>query len=227
MSNNFKKVLYLGAWDHIEIVDYFPECNEFILIDTQPRSQWDIKTFCKDFYQKNFIEELINKCKDYGFILDIEIKLEDNLDDNYPYINSHLFVFKNNIKCMDTQRVRTIKYYISTNILYNMKPILEEDIMESDTLYVAGYHPDKELLKYIKNKKNFVGDNDTIYNNDDSDKNNIINNINNTNDHVHYFNNYFDNYYLIYRNSKKLIKCDNLDMIIKYSEASIKERYSM
>jgi hypothetical protein len=225
MSNHFKKVLYLGAWDHIEIVDYFPDCNEFILIDTQPRSQWDIKTFCNDFYQKTFIEELINKCKDYGFILDIEIKLEDNLDDNYPYINSHLFVFKNNINSninsMNAQRIRIIKYYISTNILYNMKPILEQDIMESDTLYVAGYHPDKELLKYIKNKINFVGDNDTIYNNDDSDKNNIINN---TNDN---FNNYFDNYYIIYRDSKKLIKCDNLDMIIAHSEASIKERYSM
>lgn len=225
MSNNFKKVLYLGAWDHIEIVDYFPECNEFILIDIQPRSQWDIKTFCKDFYQKNFIEELINKCKDYGFILDIEIKLEDNLDDNYPYINSHLFVFKNNISSninsMNAQKIRTIKYYISTNILYNMKPILEQDIMESDTLYVAGYHPDKELLKYIKNKINFVGDNDTIYNKDEAEKNSIINN-----NHFDYFD-YFNNYYLIYRKSKKLIKCDNLDMIIASSEASIKEKYSM
>jgi hypothetical protein len=223
MSNHFKKVLYLGAWDHIEIVDYFPDCNEFILIDTQPRSQWDIKTFCKDFYQKNFIEELINKCKDYGFILDIEIKLEDNLDDNFPYINSHLFVFKNNFNSMIAHRTRTIKYYISTNILYNMKPILEQDIIESDTLYVAGYHPDKELLKYIKNKINFVGDNDTVYNNynnDETDKNSIINN---TNDHF----NHFNHYYLIYRESKKLIKCDNLDMIIAYSKASIKEKYSM
>ena len=211
MSNNFKKVLYLGAWDHIEIVDYFPDCDEFILIDIQPRTQWDIKTYSKEFYQKNFIEELINKCKDYGFILDIEIKLEDNLDDNYPYINSHLFVFKNNFNNLDSQRVRTIKYYISTNILYNMTPILEEDIMESDTLYVAGYHPDKELLKYIKKKINFVGDDDTIYNNynnDETDKNSIINY---TNDN---FNNYFDNYYLIYRESKKIIKCNSLNNII-------------
>ena len=226
MSNHFKKVLYLGAWDHIEIVDYFPNCNEFILIDTQPRTQWDIKTYSKEFYQKNFIELLINKCKDYGFILDIEIKLDNKIDDNhddnhdyYPYINPHLFLFKN----IDNQRVRIIKYYISTNILYNMTPILEEDIMESDTLYIAGYHPDKELLKYIKKKINFVGDDDTIYsnyNNDETDKNSIINN---TNDHVHYFN----NYYLIYRNSKKLIKFDNLDMLIKCSIENIKEKYSM
>lgn len=224
MSNNFKKVLYIGAWDHIEIVDYFTNCDEFILIDIQPKSQWDINTFCKDFYQKKFIEVLINKCKDYGFILDIEIKLDNKEDDyhdddNYCYINPHLFLFKS----IDTQRVRIIKYYISTNILYNMTPILKEDIMESDTLYVAGYHPDKELLKYIKKKINFVGDDETIYNNynnDETDKNSIINNTNNIND-------YFDNYYLVYRDSKKLIKCDNLDMIIANSEASIKEKYSM
>ena len=93
MSNNFKKVLYLGAWDHIEVVDYFPQCNEFILIDTQPRTQWDItdepccKTFCKDFYQNNFIKVLINKCKDYGFILDNNNDDDDYHHDNYinPY----------------------------------------------------------------------------------------------------------------------------------------------
>jgi hypothetical protein len=224
MSNNFKKVLYIGAWDHIEIVDYFPNCDEFILIDTQPRSQWDINTFCKDLYQKKFIEVLINKFKDYGFILDIEIKLDKNFDDNYHdnycYINPHLFLFKS----MNTQRVKIIKYYISTNILYNMTQILEQDIMESDTLYVAGYFPDKELLKYIKNKINFVGDDETIYNNyNDQDENNIIYNFNINNN----INDYFDSYYLVYRDSKKLIKCDNLDMIIAHSEASIKEKYSM
>lgn len=220
MSNNFKKVLYLGAWNHIEIVDYFPDCNEFILIDTQPRTQWDINLYCKDYYNKKFIEILINKCKDYGFILDIEIKLDNKKDDdnhdNYPYIDPHLFLFKN----MDSQKVRIIKYYISTNILYNMTPILEEDIISSDTLYVAGYHPDKELLKYIKKKINFVGDDETKYNIDDADEeNNIICNKfikNNIDD-------YFDNYYLIYRNTKKIIKCNNLDMIIE----SIKEKYSL
>jgi hypothetical protein len=93
--------------------------------------------------------------------------------------------------------------------------------MESDTLYVAGYQPDKELLKYIKNKINFVGDDDTLYNNyDNHDEDDSI--ITNNN-----INNYFDNYYLIYRNSKKLIKCDNLDMLIKCSIESIKEKYSI
>jgi hypothetical protein len=208
MSNNFNKILYLGAWEHIEIVDYFPNCNEFILIDTQPRTQWECVSFSKEFYQKNFIEVLINKCKDYGFILDIELKLDNNMDKQYPYINPHLFLFKNTSNGI----TRIIKYYISTNIIYNMTPILEKDIIECDTLYIGGYHPDKELLKYIKNKINFIGDDETLYSIDgeEDDKNSIIYNFitNNIND-------YFDNYYLVYRKSKNIIKCDNLDMIIK------------
>jgi hypothetical protein len=63
MSNNFKKILYLGAWEHIEIVDYFPNCNEFILIDTQPRSEHDEKDYFYDgFYRRTFLDTLITKC---------------------------------------------------------------------------------------------------------------------------------------------------------------------
>ncbi len=212
MSNNFKKVLYFGAWDHINVINYFPNCNEFVLVDTQPRSEHDEKDyFYEGFYRDKFIERIINKCKKYGFILDKITELDSNYMNNFlnnlPYINPHLFVFKNN----KLETIRTIKYYISTNILFNMTPMLEEDIKTADTLYNAGFHPDIILLKYINKKINFVGDNITCYyieyeENDNNIIKNFIENKINMND-------YFDNYYLIWRKKSMIILCDSLEDI--------------
>ncbi len=212
--DKFNKVLYLGAWDHIEVINYFPNCNEFILIDTKPRSEHDEKYyFYKGFYRELFIKIITKKCKKYGFNLDQIIELDtnyinkikniesnDNININsIPYINPHLLIFKN-----DSNRI--IKYYISTNILFNMCPMLEKDIYEADSLYVAGYYPDCELLKYFLNKKkNFVGDNKTYYNKDYDDDYNHIININ--------LDDYFDNYYLVWREKSMVIICDSLEDI--------------
>ncbi len=147
MSSNFKKILYLGAGEHIEVINYFPNCNEFILIDTKPRSEHDEKYyFYEGFYRNHFLNIVIKKCKKYGFILNQTIELDSNyintiktieLDlrniNDIPYINPHLLIFINEFN----QKV--IKYYISTNIIFNMCPVLEKDIKTSDTLYVAGY----------------------------------------------------------------------------------------
>ncbi len=219
MSHVFKKVLYLGSGDDIEVINHFPNCNEFILIDTQPRSEHDTENcFYDGFYRDNFLKRVISKCKKYGFILDKTIELDQNyinkiqlfeLQKNYinlsnelPYINPHLLIFKNGN--------RLIKYYISTNILFNMFPILEEDIKSCDTLYVAGYHPDVGLLKYITKKLNFVGDDKTVYfYKPDKDENTII-----TNSNIK-LNDYFDNYYLVWRKKSLIILCDSLEDIDK------------
>jgi hypothetical protein len=209
MSNNFKKVLYFGSCDHIEVVEYFPKCNEFILIDTQPRSEHDAKDYFYDgFYRVKFINKIKNKCKKYGFILNKITELDSNfmskeLVDNFPYINPHLFIFNNSN--------RIIKYYVSTNILYNMNKMLEDDIKSSDTLYVAGYSPDIELLKYLNKQINFVGDNHTIYFYErEPDENNIISNYI-ENKIILY--DYFDNYYLVWREKSLIIVCDSLEDI--------------
>jgi hypothetical protein len=121
----------------------------------------------------------------------------------YPYVNPHLFIFKNSD--------RIIKYYISTNILFNMNKMLEDDIKTSDTLYVAGYAPDVELLKYLNNKINFIGDNETVYFYErDPDENNIISNYIEGNIKL---DNYFDNYYLVWRQKSMLIICNSLEDI--------------
>jgi hypothetical protein len=209
MITHFKKVLYLGSWNHIEVVNYFHKCNEFVLIDTQPRSEHDEKDyFYEGFYRDKFIDRIINTCNKYGFILTDKIELDPNymkkkISNMYPYVNPHLFIFKNSD--------RIIKYYISTNILFNMNKMLEDDIKTSDTLYVAGYAPDVELLKYLNNKINFIGDNETVYFYErDPDENNIISNYIEGNIKL---DNYFDNYYLVWRQKSMLIICNSLEDI--------------
>ena len=51
--NHPKKLLYIGAWDHISPVMHFPKTKEFIFIDTQPRSEFDNKTTC--VYRDRFL----------------------------------------------------------------------------------------------------------------------------------------------------------------------------
>jgi hypothetical protein len=210
---SFNKILYFGAWAHIEVVDYFPKCNEFVLIDTQPRSEHDEKDyFYEGFYRDKFIDIITKKCKKYGFILDKMIELDPNymqIDKlAFGFINPHLYIFKN--------KERTIKYYISTNILFNMNSLLKEDINSSDTLYVAGYFPDVILLKYLNKKINFVGDSETVYFfEEDENENNIISNyIKNKielNDYYIRFSEY--NYYLVWRKHSMIIVCDSLEDI--------------
>ena len=204
MTFCFNKILYLGAWDHIEVVDYFPNCNEFVLIDTQPRSDFDQKDyFDEELYRHKFIDNIIKKFEKYGFILTDKFELDPNyMNIDLPYINPHLLIFNNKNKI--------IKYYISTNILFNMTSLLEKDIMESDTLYISGYFPDKELLKYFNKKINFVGDDYTIYHIDSEDEpDNIIINIKYNSTSQSNF-----NYYVLNRELNKIVKCDNLRDII-------------
>ncbi len=158
---DFRKLLYIGAYDHIEITDYF-KCDEYIFIDLQPLVSWDIfnndnKT--TEFYNYNFISIIIKKFESHGFMLTNVINLNDNEKEFGKYTEPHLILFENK------KKNRKLKYYVSTNIRYHIEEIesLKKDIIDSDVLYVAGYYPNKTLLNYFPNKKAFISDSDTIY----------------------------------------------------------------
>jgi hypothetical protein len=167
------KILYLGTGNHIQPVRDFPETKEFIFIDTQPRSEFDDKSFYQEFYRYNFYDNLIHKCNCFGF----HLKSEEVLDSTYyksiftlwqriyyslwnilpQHINPTLLTFFN-------ERTRqTIKYYISTNIEYNMTISLQRDIEEADALVVSGYNPNIKLLEYFTKSKIFIGYSNTCY----------------------------------------------------------------
>lgn len=180
------KILYIGTWNHIQPVRDFPLVKEFIFIDTQPRSEFDDKSFYQGFYKQNFYDDLIHKCICFGF----HLKSKEVLDSTYyksiftlwqriyyslwnvlpHHINPTLLTFFN-------ERTRqTIKYYISTNIEYNMTVSLQQDIEEADALVVSGYHPNIKLLEYFTKPKIFIGYSNTCYdlNKDKEEEDNSI-----------------------------------------------------
>jgi hypothetical protein len=188
------KILYIGAGHDTNIINIFPNSNNFILIDTLPRSSWDEFFFEEQFYRKNFIEEIKTEFKKIGFELINIIELNNRLSIKLPFVNSHLLEFKNCNKY--------VKYYISTNINNDMCPMLEKDLIESDTLYIQGYFPDIKLFEYFTKKKTFVGASNNIYNDPEPDCTNIITHMQNNNNSDDYFDSYYTNNILIQCNKQ-------------------------
>ena len=200
----FKKVLYFGAWDDITFLDTFPDTNDFVLVDTQPRSEWDTKDINVEYYRDNFVKEITDsfKTKDY-FLKNIE--QTESYYKNFSffkkpeYIDPHLFIFKNGKK--------TIKYYISTNIIYNEIPELIKDINTSDTLYLSGYFPHSRILEYFKAPKKFVGNSNSCYHYNINPERNVVDILYNF-PKISYFNQFYvysDNLFKV-KNFKEFLK---------------------
>ena len=195
------KLLYIGTGLHMNVFKTFIDINEFIFIDTLPRSEWDDEYYNEKQYIKNFYSELLIKINNYGFKLYSSYEIDKNYCNlllNYKkyscesYINPTLVIFKNN----NTGQI--VKYYISTNIEYNINKEIINDIKEADGLIISGYHPNKLILNYFDKPKNLYCYFYTSYkiyekNMNEQEKNNIINFINtNTYEQISkYFNNFF------------------------------------
>jgi hypothetical protein len=217
---NIKQMLYLGAKCHIEPTIHFPEAKDFIFIDVQPRSEFDNKSFYFGFYRPNFVDELIYKCSQLNFKLTETIELNPQYYKSIfswkqrlyyslfcsvlpKYINPTLLIFKNNITD------QTIKYYISTNIEYNMCTKLERDIKESNGLIVSGYHPNVKVLEYFTYPKIFFGYTGTCYENDADESDNVINLL-----HTKFKSIYFKSYFLVSTQTGLKIKCDDIHHLL-------------
>lgn len=141
------KLLYFGPNVYIEIVNDFKEVNEFIFVDSLPRNYEDNNKFNPEKFDRVFISKLLKKTKKMGFELVEKKTLEYLFDEEYA--NPTLMIFNN-----QTQK---IKYYVSTNITYNMNKYLQNDIEESDGLIVSGYFPHRILLDYFIKPMNYYG----------------------------------------------------------------------
>jgi len=228
-----KQVLYMGPWFDTEYLKYFNKDTTFILIDTQPRSQWDytLNDLCminqysidKDEYIKNLLirynEHKFIPIRYYHFMEGYTIStIKENKRTEYlktkhtNFIDPTLIVFEH----IETKQI--IKYYLSTNIKYNMISELQQDIYDCDTLYVKGYYPTKIMLDYISNNMTYFygGNNSCFYiDYDDPDQlETIIYELSITNKK------YFNKYYLI-TNKETYIECTDInDLINKWKTLS-------
>ena len=213
---DFKKLLYIGVYDHIEVTNYF-KCVEYIFIDLQPLASWDIfdkKSKTTEFYRNDFIQHILNKFESNGFMLKNVINLNNIEQELGKYTEPHLMIFENK------RLNQIIKYYISTNIRYDLENLncLQKDITESDAFYVAGHHPNKIVLDYFTDKKALISDSDSLYYVDNVD------NIDNTSNIIDIFGynisdteKYFNSFYNINRQKASSYKFDNFDEFVKYN----------
>ena len=166
--DKISKILDVGArYDTAPIID-FANAKEFIYVEIMPRNADRDSIPYNDLYCKRFIDEITDKFKDLGFRL-TETRI---LDDKYhekvlsywqiirgvpKYFNPTVLVFENE------EKTRKIKYYVSTNIEYNMCDELSEDIASSDSIAVIGYSPNTLIFDHFKNKKTFIAYSGTRY----------------------------------------------------------------
>lgn len=212
-----KKLLYFGPLYDFYPVYTFQHIKEFVYVDTFPRGPWDeTNSFNKKYYDTDFLTELKHKC----YQLDFKLIEDINLDQTYKEkilsplqkIYYYLFSLPKNINprllifyCEETDQ--TIKYYISTNIHYNMNSNLIQDISESNALLVSYFIPSLKLLDYFdKDKpKIFLGYTDnkyTISKNKNKDKeleDNLLDYLHKNDD-----NSYFINYISVSKNTEKI-----------------------
>ena len=153
------KVIHFGAWEHINPILHFPEVKEFVFVTTGPRSATDTRPYCRINYMHNFIEDIMNKCESYNFTLIDTIDLDPNyyksvlsfynrfiysICSHFPsHLNPTLFIFFN------IKTKQYIKYYVSTNILFNLNDHIIKDIEESDGLIIYGDFQSKKILDYF------------------------------------------------------------------------------
>ena len=212
------KILYIGSGLHIEPVTHFKDTKKFVFVDTQPRNEFDsyLPKFSTFAYKTKFFAILLEKCKHYNFNLESVYCMDTKyykkimswkqlfhyLFNKLPeFINPTLLVFVNH------NTNQTIHYYVSTNIKFNMKPVLRIEIESCDGIIVSGYHPDIKLLRYIKQPMSFFGYTETCY---------TIYNVNlgeHQSDNIIYFlqthiaQNYFNHFYMVVKESGTIVKC--------------------
>lgn len=219
--SRLRKTLYMGPRHHIEptMYHYFNNVDEFVFIDTQPRSELDNKSFSYDHYKQTFMKSLIDKCNNFGYELESKKILNPQYHSTilsvhqialqkseYPDINPCLYEFKN--KYTD----KKIKYYVSTNIECNMTYELQKDIEECDSMIVSGYFPTVSLKKYFPKPKALICFTDTVYPEyttlAEPQDNDFISSVTYMND-LH-ASKYFNSYYICSHFSTHIDKCVNL-----------------
>lgn len=226
MIKHCNKILYVGSGLHITPVTHFPETKYFVFVDSQPRSQFDSShpKFYNEFYRPYFINDLIAMCQHYGFIVESYSVLDKNYYkkviskkwqcSSWFYkipsdINPTVLNFKNN------KTKQSIRYYVSTNIKFNMNKVLENDIATSDGLIVSDYFPEIDILSYFSRPKTFFGYTNTCYNisssfSSDTD-NTILYFLHHSICNTLY---YFKEFYMIHDDSGIIIKCEDFNSFL-------------
>lgn len=231
METTLGKILYVGARTHLDPIQHI-NASEYVFIDIQPRSESEGgEYFDARLYRRNFYSELITKAKRFGFKLCNTTVLNPNyfeslmwhesvkIDGDYSNSNPTLLTFKK------IKTGQTLKYYISTNIQFNMCHMLHYDISTSTGLIISGYHPNGELFNHIMSPIELFCYTGTIYKSDSEyiyDPNNIIQWCHNNSSNVP---RYFSKIYMVNRKDGSIFNCDDFQHMLNLTDLSLKNKY--
>ena len=152
----FEKILYFGTGRDIMMIFDFPETKNFVFHDIMPKVPPDPHPLME---------------KDYWLMIFIELKeIIEKLGLYYKY--------DENKQCMQIFNGETqkITYYFSIYLPDDLDKNIEfiEDIKTCDTLFVSGYYPHIDVLKYIKQPFNIILSSGTFYPKDTYDNTLLI-----------------------------------------------------
>ena len=151
------KILYIGSGEHVDVIEHFTDCNEFVFIDSKPINDYGYDYYYRFYYKPTFVNDITNKLNTLGFnLIDCKTLTNNFTEIHKPYLESTLMTF--------TNQHRTIKYYISTSIPQHLYvDELLNDIKSCDTLLVSGHHPSYQIVQYLPNDITFIGYSNTWY----------------------------------------------------------------
>lgn len=217
MTNNLKKLLYVGSSLNLKILDDFTDISTYIFIDTLPRSNKNTFYYSDREYDVKFFVNLIKACKRFGFYV-LNIKELDpdyykkifNLKKTlyYSFFDKPLHINPTLITFINIKNQKELRYYISTNIQYYINDSIRKDIIETDIIIINETIPHENILQYFVEPKIFIGYINTCFSNNDDDGENICNFLLSNNDYT--TSKYFNKYFLFLEKDKSLIECKNL-----------------
>ena len=169
---NIKKILYVNGGVDFAPIDVFNNATEYIYVDTLPRAEKDGYFIKSRFYRGQFIDQIVAGLLKRGFVLSSIIVLNPDYtwkiasvrqkirhgigkmlqlpSLELTQVNPAKYTFVNR------QHNKIVKYYVNTNIKYNMIHELHNDIRCSDAIVISSSVPNSILLNYFYTPKLFV-----------------------------------------------------------------------
>lgn len=169
---NTKKILYVNGGVDFDPIDVFDAATEYIYVDTMPRAEKDGYYLKSRLYRGQFIDQVIVNMLKRGFVLASIVVLNADYTWKIASIRQklkHGIGKLMGVRSLELQQVnptkytfvnrafnKKVKYYMNTNVKYNMDAELHHDIMYSDAVVVSGSVPPKMIVEHFYKPKMFV-----------------------------------------------------------------------
>ena len=153
-----ENAIYIGAGHDTKPIKALKYINKFIYIDTLPYDSNDpYKVISETPWREQYINEFSDKIKHDGFYL-----LDDGSTARIEYK-------KQQQRFEYIKDTKSIIYYFNTDFPSQISSKIQDEISQADTLIIAGFFPDKNILDYMKKPIHIICFAGTIYSNDEDD----------------------------------------------------------